>query len=165
MPKGFSAVILPPLHTREVHFCSCNSWFTFDCRLFLWRSPKRVSSAGCWKCFCTAWPATKVHFISNTASPHRGLWFQRWILCRCYNISWAALMEDGAVFFLCIRITSPSIYYFVQYWFSGSVVWGLINPDRFLWLVPVFMHFAFDGCMQRYSSHSLSVLWGPASQW
>lgn len=38
-------------------------------------------------------------------------------------------------FFLCTGVTSPSIYYFVQYWFSGSVVWGLINPDWFSWSV------------------------------
>lgn len=112
MPKGFSAGLLQL--PQEVCLCSYDPWFAFACRLFLWRSPKRVSSAGCWRCFCTAWPATKVHFISNTASPHRELWSQRWILCRCCNISWAALMEDGAVFSLYIVVTSPNIYCFVQ---------------------------------------------------
>lgn len=112
MPKGLSAELLQL--PQEVCLCSYDPWFSFACRLFLWRSPKRASSAGCWRCFCTAWPATKVHFISNTASPHRELWSQRWILCRGCNISWAVQMEDGAVFSLYIIVTSPSIYCFVQ---------------------------------------------------
>lgn len=87
------------LPRQEVCFCSYAFWFTFVCRLFLWRNPKRVSSVECWRCFCIAWPATKVHFISNTASPHRGHWFQRWILCRCCNVSRAVLMEDRTGFF------------------------------------------------------------------
>jgi len=41
MLEGFTAELFSLSHThthkhvQEVNFCSCYSWFTFDCRLFL----------------------------------------------------------------------------------------------------------------------------------
>lgn len=53
-----------------------------------WRSPRRVSWAGCWRCCSTAWPATRAPSTSSIVLPHRGHWCLRsdyWTLIKVLN--------------------------------------------------------------------------------
>lgn len=110
--------LLSPPHTGGSFF-SRN--FGSLCRLCPWQSPRRASSAGCSKCCCTAWPATKVPFTCSTALPHRELWSQRWIPVGS-EIHPEQHWGRKALFLSLYGVASPSNYYFGQYQFSGSVV-------------------------------------------
>ncbi len=82
-------------------------------RRYQWRSPKRVSWAGCWRCCSTAWPATRAPSTSSIVLPHRGRWCLRldyWTFIKVLNFRSSLPFLPGLhtcimwiwVYFLCL---------------------------------------------------------------